>query len=199
MSGNDARTVVLIGSSTGGPRTLEGIFSRFPSVNAAIIIVQHMPSHINRALSDRLGATCQMDVKLAKDGEPLRHGTIYVAPSERHLSIVDNRTIRLFDDERVQFVKPSIDVAMKSTVKRPGDTIVGVVLTGMGRDGAEGIRHIKSLGGITIAQSLKTCIIHEMPRAAFETGKVDFVLPPEGIREKLIRISGQGDSTPVAR
>lgn len=184
------RTIVVIGSSTGGPRTLETIFSGFPLADAAIVIVQHMPHCINNALCKHLARTCLMDIKLAEDGEPVEHGTIYVAPSDVHLSLKGNQTIHLFCDEKVQYVRPSIDVAMTSLERNVDDRFVGVVLTGMESDGAEGIRHIKSIGGITIAQALQTCAIHAMPRAAFETGRVDRMLAPEGIRERLIRIAG---------
>jgi two-component system chemotaxis response regulator CheB len=184
------RTIMIIGSSTGGPRTLETIFAQFPCVDAAIVIVQHMPLHINDSLCRHLAKTTLMKVKIAEDGELVEHGTIYVAPSDVHLKLVGNRTIRLFDDEKVQFVRPSIDVAMTSLEKSGGDRFAGVILSGMGSDGAEGIRHIKAIGGITLAQALRTCAIHAMPRAAFETGKVDQMLPPEGIREQIIRMAG---------
>ncbi|HOI57189.1 MULTISPECIES: CheB methylesterase domain-containing protein [unclassified Methanoculleus] len=187
--GPDRRTIVVIGSSTGGPRTLEAVFSRFPLVNVAIIVVQHMPQHINSALCRHIEEISRMNVKVGEDGETVEHGTIYVAPSEIHLELLENRTIHLFDDEKVRFARPSIDVAMRSLERNGDDRIVGVILSGMGSDGAEGIRHIKAIGGITLAQTLRTCAIHAMPRAAFETGKVDLMLPPEGIREQIIRIA----------
>jgi two-component system chemotaxis response regulator CheB len=188
-SGRDSRTIVVIGSSTGGPRTLEIVFSQFPLVDAAIVIVQHMPHYINSAFCRHLAEISRMEARIGEDGESIEHGTIYVAPSDVHLKLLANRTIRLFDDEKVQCVRPSIDVAMKS-LERNGDRVVGVILTGMGIDGAEGICHIKEIGGVTLAQALRTCAIHAMPRAAFETGQVDQMLPPEGIRERIIQIAG---------
>jgi len=184
------RTIVVIGSSTGGPRTLETIFSRFPLIDAAIVIVQHMPLYINSSLCRHLAKTSGMEVRIGEDDEPVEHGTIYVAPSDVHLKLVGNRTIRLFNDEKVQYVRPSIDVTMTSLERNSGDRFVGVILSGMGSDGAQGIRHIKTIGGTTLAQTLRTCAIHAMPRAAFETGRVDHMLPPEGIREQIIRIAG---------
>lgn len=188
-SGRDSRTIVVIGSSTGGPRTLEIVFSRFPLVDAAIIIVQHMPHYINSAFCRHLAEISCMEARIGEDGESIEHGTIYVAPSDVHLKLLANRTIHLFDDEKVHCVRPSIDVAMKS-LERNGDRVVGVILSGMGSDGADGIRHIKEIGGVTLAQALRTCAIHAMPRAAFETGRVDQMLPPEGIRERIIQIAG---------
>lgn len=189
-SGRDSRTIVVIGSSTGGPRTLEIVFSRFPLVDAAIVIVQHMPHHINNAFCRHLAEISRMETRIAEDGDSIEHGTIYVAPSDVHLKLLANRTIRLFDDEKVQCVRPSIDVAMTSLERNGNDRFVGVVLSGMGRDGADGICHIKEIGGVTLAQALRTCAIHAMPRAAFETGQVDQMLPPEGIRERIIQIAG---------
>ncbi len=185
----DSRKIIIIGSSTGGPRILDRIFRKFPRVGAAIVIVQHMPMHINLAIREHLDAMTQMRVKIAEDGETLEEGTIYVAPSEMHLRILDNRKINLFEDRKVHFVKPSIDVAMKSLTGKPGDLLAGIVLSGMGSDGADGIRHIKAMGGITVAQNMATSIIHSMPKAAFETGMVDFVLSPEGIRSKLLELT----------
>ncbi|MCC7565125.1 MAG: chemotaxis protein CheB [Methanomicrobiaceae archaeon] len=190
MNASDTRTILIMGSSTGGPRTLEQVFFRFPVVRAAIIVVQHMPAYINETICGRLQRICNMEIVIARDGDEIRHGRIYIAPSGSHLKIVDNRTICLFDDEKVHAVRPSIDVAMQSLAGRNGDTLAGVILTGMGTDGAEGIRHIKNIGGTTIAQDIKTSIVHSMPKAAFETGMVDFVLPPEGIRSKIFEIAG---------
>lgn len=184
------RTIVVIGSSTGGPRTLETIFSRFPLIDATIIIVQHMPHHINSALCRHLAEISRMNVRVGEDGETVEHGTIYVAPGDLHLELLENRTIHLFNDEKVRFVRPSIDVAMRSLQQIGNDRLVGVILSGMGSDGVEGIRHVKAIGGTTLAQTLRTCAIHAMPRAAFETGKVDEMLPPEGIRERIIKIAG---------
>lgn len=186
----DGRTIVVIGSSTGGPRTLETIFSRFPPIDAAIVIVQHMPHCINSGLCRHLAETSRMAVRIAEDGKPVEHGTIYVAPSGIHLKLVGNREIRLFEDPKIQYARPSIDVAMMSLERNDNDRLVGVILSGMGSDGAEGIRHIKAIGGVTLAQALRTCAIHAMPRAAFETGRVDRMLPPEEIRERIIRIAG---------
>ncbi len=186
----DGRTIVVIGSSTGGPRTLETIFYRFPPIDAAIVIVQHMPHYINSGLCRHLAETSRMAVRIAEDGKPVEHGTIYVAPSGVHLKLVGNREIRLFDDAKIQYARPSIDVAMMSLERNDNDRLIGAILSGMGSDGAEGIRHIKAIGGVTLAQALRTCAIHAMPRAAFETGRVDRMLPPEEIRERIIRIAG---------
>jgi len=107
--------------------------------------------------------------------------------------LVNNRKIRLFSGEKVNFVCPSIDVAMNSVISRPDDRIVGVILTGMGKDGVQGLAYIKHLGGgITLAQDEASSIVYGMPKAAFETGCVDFVLSSEEIRQKLINLVRKG-------
>lgn len=131
-----------------------------------------------------------MVVKLAEDGEIIRDGIIYIAPSEVHLELKNNRNIHLFKDGKVNFVCPAIDVAMNSLVPSGNDRIIGVILTGMGKDGAQGLLHIKNIGGLTIAQDEDSSIVYGMPKAAYETGGVDLVLSPELIRQKLIQIVG---------
>jgi len=189
------KTIVVIGSSTGGIRVLEQIFAGMPCLDGSIVIVQHMLKFANQSLCDKLDALTDMQVKLAENGQALEHGVVHFAPSEIHLEIVNNRTIRLFAGAKVNFVCPSIDVAMKSLQKGSGDRLVGAILTGMGADGAEGIDHIKRLGGVTLAQNKETSAIYGMPKVAFETGNVDFVLAPDEIRRKLIELVGVSADT----
>lgn len=185
-----SRNLVVIGSSTGGVRALDRIFSGLPRLNAAIVIVHHMPKFINGSLGCQLNANTDMEVKVAEDGEILEHGKVYLAPSNVHLRIEHNSCIRLVGGEKVNFVCPSIDVTMRSLRKELDDQIVGVVLTGMGVDGVSGTSHIKRIGGLTIAQDEATSAIYGMPKAAYKTGDVDLVLTPERIQDKLIEIVG---------
>ncbi len=185
------RTIVVIGASAGGPRTLKTIFSGMPKLNASIVVVQHMPKFLNEPLRETLSALTSMRVQLAEDVHYLRPGNVYIAPSERHLTLLGNRRLHLYDGEKVNYVCPSVDVTMESLVFEPGYSFIGVILTGMGRDGANGIVHIKkNLNGITIAQDEKTSSIFGMPKEAIATGCVDYVLPPEAIREQLIQWAG---------
>lgn len=182
--------IVIIGSSAGGPRILRELFTGIPFLNGSIVIVQHMPKFVNESLSDHLNRCTDMMVSVAQDGDRLEKGSVYVAPSEVHFELVNNQRIRLFNGEKVNFTRPSVDVAMKSLKHEPGLDFMGVILTGMGRDGAEGISHIKNIGGITIAQDKETCAVYGMPKEAFETGNVDWVLKPERIKDKLIELMG---------
>jgi len=183
-------TVVIIGASTGGFKIVRKIFSGLPVLNAGIIIVQHMLGSVNGAFKEKLNGNTEMEVKIAEDGDGIEAGKVYIAPSGLHLRLIDNRKIGLINDGKVNSVRPSIDVTMKSLKSGPEGGIIGVILTGMGKDGVEGISHIKSIGGITIAQDRDTSAIYGMPKAAVETGDVDFALTPEEISDKLIEVVG---------
>lgn len=177
--------IVLIGASTGGLKVLETLFSRLPILNAAVVIVQHITPVVDQSFVTSLARVSKMPVTLAREGEQLQPGRVFLAPGGRHLNLLGNRLFHLTDGEKVNFVRPSIDVAMNSIGSAAGSKVAGVILTGMGCDGASGISHIKQIGGITIAQDQKTSVIYGMPKAAAETGKIDFILGTEKIAEKL--------------
>ena len=182
--------LLIIGSSTGGPRILEELFATLPPLNAAVLIVQHITKGIDESFAASIARFLPMHVRLASDGDPLQHGVALVAPGGVHLTLSNNRCVRLSQGEKVNSVCPSIDVAMKSTQPCNGGKLAGVILTGMGRDGAEGIAHIKKAGGTTIAQDQSTSVIFGMPKAAVETGCVDFVLATSQIGRKLSELFG---------
>jgi two-component system chemotaxis response regulator CheB len=182
--------IVVIGSSTGGLKVLEELLPRLNELKAAVLIVQHITPLIDRAFVTSLTRVSKMPVMLAHDGQSLQQGQVVLAPGGFHLYLVRNQLVRLATGEKVNSVCPSVDVTMKSFVAVPGAKIAGVVLTGMGCDGAAGIAHIKQVGGITVAQDQKTSVIYGMPRAAVETGKVDFVLPTDRIAAKLNELFG---------
>ncbi|HEY3309261.1 MAG TPA: CheB methylesterase domain-containing protein [Desulfuromonadaceae bacterium] len=180
--------IVIIGVSTGGPIALRRLFADLPPLNAAIIVVLHIPQGMDYRIAKGLDAVSSMPVALAVNGEYLRAGHVYIAPGGYHLMLEGNHRIVMVEGERVNFVQPSVDLAMKSISRPLKGKIVGVVLTGMGKDGAEGIQHIKAIGGITMAQDQDSCAIFGMPKAAAETGVVDFVLSPEKMGKKLASI-----------
>lgn len=182
--------IIVIGSSAGGPRILKELFNEFPRIDAAVVLVQHMPAFINKAFTESLDKYTEMDVLLAEHGDILTRGCIYVAPTGKHLILSNNSEIQLVQGEKVNFVCPAADTTMLSLKAEGGVSFTGVVLTGMGRDGASGIAHIKALGGMTIAQDEDTSVIYGMPREAIATGKVDYILPPSGIAKKLVTSSG---------
>lgn len=177
--------LVLIGSSTGGLKVLEELFLRLKLLNAAVIIVQHITPQVDKSFATSLTRVSKMPVSLALEGAQIQPGQVYLAPGGVHLTLIRNSVVHLHDGEKVNSVRPSIDVAMKSLATPFGSRIAGVILTGMGADGAAGISHIKQLGGITVAQDQKTSVIYGMPKAAAETGRVDFVLPTDRIADKI--------------
>ena len=149
-----------------------------------------MPKFINDSLTYSLNQKTDMHVKLAEDGALLEDGVIYIAPSDHHLKLIGNRRIRINGEDLVNYVCPSVDVTMKSIKVDPNLKVIGVILTGIGKDGAEGITHIKKIGGKTIAQSRSTCVVDNMPKHAIETGDIDFILSPEEIGDKIVKLVG---------
>jgi two-component system chemotaxis response regulator CheB len=183
--------VVAIGASTGGPPALQSILQRFPeNIDFAILIVQHMPKGFTSPLANRLNSLCRFPVKEASEGDPIDKGTALIAPSGLHMRVSsDGKRIRLTEDPLTEIHRPSVNVLFTSVAENIGARSVGVVLTGMGSDGAKGIMAIKSAGGLTIAQDEATSTIFGMPRAAIETKCVDKVLPITEISKEILNLS----------
>lgn len=169
---------------------LEEMFPRLPILKAAVVIVQHITPLVDQSFVTSLARVSKMTVSLAREGTIIQPGQVYLAPGGMHLTLIRNSVVHLHDGEKVNSVRPSIDVAMKSVSTQAGSRVAGVILTGMGADGAVGISHIKQLGGVTIAQDQKTSVIYGMPRAAAETGCMDFILPTDRIADKMKELFG---------
>ena len=179
--------LIIIGASTGGTRVLPDLLVRLPQLQACVLIIQHMPAFISANVARTLADTSKMPLRLAADGDELTAGQVLVLPGDQHGVLTQgNRVLRLTADPRVNFVRPSIDVTMLSVAPSPGQRLAGVILTGMGKDGAAGIRHLKGLGATTFAQNEDTCAVFRMPQKAIETGCVDHVMPPGAIAESLV-------------
>ena len=182
---------ILIGSSTGGPSALEQIIPRLPSdIPAPIFVVQHMPPDFTEQLAERLDSISEVDVKEAENNERVRKGVVYIAPGGKHMTVrraLDVVRIKIFDGEPVNAVKPSIDVTAESVVRVYGSNSIGVILTGMGEDGARGMKMIRDAGGKTIACSEDTCVVFGMPKAAIEMGGIDVVKPLYEIAEQIVK------------
>jgi two-component system chemotaxis response regulator CheB len=183
--------IIVIGSSTGGPKLLNKIFAELPILNATIIIVQHVPPVFDKAIAERLDSISPMSVVLANDGDTLKESTVYVAQAKLHLLLSENYKINLVKDKKINCCIPSIDATMTSLCNNKDGKIIGVLLTGMGKDGAAGISHIKHIGGITIAQDKESSTIYGMPKAAYETGNVDYVLHEDKLSAMLIKLVGR--------
>jgi two-component system, chemotaxis family, protein-glutamate methylesterase/glutaminase len=186
------KKIVVIGASTGGPSALAQVLSGFPrDISAAIIIVQHMSPGFIPPFVDRLKWGCPLRISIAKRGEIVEPGSVLVAPGGYHTMISVNgngNKIQLSRKTAVQSIYPSIDYAMESAANAYGEYALGVLLTGLGSDGANGLKAIKEAGGGTIAEDESTCVIFGMPKAAIEMGCVDEIVPLPGIARAILRM-----------
>lgn len=183
--------LVAIGTSTGGPRALQTVLSRIPgNIPAGIVIVQHMPKGFTGSLARRLDEISQIRVKEAEEGDEVVAGTAYLAPGDKHMQlkrIGDKLVVRLSEAEPVSGHRPSVDVMMDSTVDC-GLPVIGVLLTGMGSDGVQGLTRIKEFNGVTIAEDQSTCVVWGMPRAAVEKNAADRVVPLPDIAGEIFNL-----------
>jgi two-component system chemotaxis response regulator CheB len=187
-----AINAVVIASSTGGPKALSQLFAALPKdFPVPVLLVQHNSSGFDRGFVQWLNGYTPLEVRLAEEGIIPSRGNIYAAPTDRHLLLGKNGFI--FDDgEPVRNQKPAADVLFKSAAFLYGRSVISVVLTGMGSDGADGTRCIKEAGGLTIAQDESSSMIYGMPRAAVETGCVDLILPLGMIAQRLTALTTGG-------
>lgn len=180
---------VVIGASTGGPKALQEVLTNLPAnLGVPVLVVQHMPEGFTKVFSERLNKICNMKVTEATDGMLIDKNTIYIAKGGYHMTVGAQNTIHLNEEPPIWGVRPAVDKLFNSAIKIYGGNLLSVILTGMGRDGAEGTKNIKDNGGITISEDKSTCTIYGMPKAAFETGKVDLVVPLEQVADKIIKI-----------
>ena len=185
---------VIIASSTGGPKALSRFFSLLPGdFPVPIVIVQHNSSGFDKSFVQWLGTYTSLKVKLAEDGESPIPGTVYIAATDKHLIFreADGKgpCLCYSDDEPENNQKPAADVLFRTAAKIFRQSLVSVVLTGMGSDGALGTGKVREMGGITLAQDEESSLIYGMPKAAAETGCVDIVLPLDRIPEELVRLT----------
>jgi len=174
--------IVVMASSTGGPATLMRFVPAFPAdFPGAVIVVQHMPGNFTSQFSRQLGEVGRMRVKEADAGEIIVPGQIYVCPGAQHLRVSPTGRISLDDGPRIAGYRPCADLALESAADFAGPMAIGVILTGMGNDGAKGVQAIRNVGGHVIAQDESTAIIFGMPQEAIRTGAVDQVLPIDAI------------------
>lgn len=191
-----AVSLVAMAASTGGPKALMEIVPKVRyGMKAAVAIVQHMPAGFTKSFSERLDSLSSMSVFEAQDGDILHNGDCAIAPGGYHMIFDDKGVVRLNQDPPYHSVRPSADIMMLSAVRRFGRNIVGVVLTGMGKDGSEGAQLIKMTGGKVIAESKESAVIFGMPRAAIDAGNVDYVLSKHEIPSKIEEILDEMEGT----
>jgi two-component system chemotaxis response regulator CheB len=183
------KRVVAIASSTGGPKALRDIFVGFPQdFPAALLVVQHMTKGFLSGLADSLNAQCHIEVRLATNGCILRPGVALLAPDDYHLVIQNGGIVRLDSSPPIRGHRPSAEPLFASVAQVCREKAIGVVLTGMGSDGVQGIGLIKEAGGITIAQDESTSVVFGMPKASIELGVIDRILPLEEIGPEILRL-----------
>lgn len=181
---------VAIGASAGGTQAIDVVLKMLPSNSPGIVIVQHMPEKFTAAFADRLNKNCDIEVKEAKDGDEIRIGCALVAPGSHHMLINRNGkhyNVIIKDGPPVSRHKPSVDVLFRSVAKAAGKNALGIILTGMGDDGAAGMLEMHKTGAETIAQDEKTSVVFGMPKEAINMGGVDKIFPLQKIPESIMQ------------
>ncbi|MCY1318706.1 MULTISPECIES: protein-glutamate methylesterase/protein-glutamine glutaminase [Ensifer] len=184
------RKIIAIGASTGGVEALITVLQKFPANCPPTVITQHMPHTFTKSFAERLNRLCAPTVQEATDGARLEIGKVYLAPGgERHLQVANATApcCRLVDREPVNGHRPSVDVLFDSVAELAGRNAIGVILTGMGRDGASGLLKMRHAGAKTFGQNEKTCVVYGMPRVAYELGAVETQLPLGSIGEEVLK------------
>jgi two-component system chemotaxis response regulator CheB len=184
--------VVAIGASTGGTEALRELFEALPPDSPGLIAVQHMPEAFTAAFAKRLNSTCRIEVKEAADGDRVKDGRALIAPGNRHTVLVRTGAhymVRVVDGPLVSRHRPSVDVLFRSVAQSAGANAIGVIMTGMGDDGAQGLLEMKKAGASTLAQDEETCVVFGMPKEAISRGAVDEVLPLQRLAQGILKRS----------
>jgi len=182
-----ARKVVVIGTSTGGPRALTQVVPWLPpNLPAGVLIVQHMPAGFTRSLAERLNDMSRIKVAEAQGGETIAEGEALIAAGGRHMRVTADGALALDDSPPMHGVRPAVDVTMSSAIDVFGRKMVGVIMTGMGSDGADSMARVKRAGGKTIAEHESTCVVYGMPRSVVDRGVADKVVPLPGIADEIV-------------
>ncbi|NGZ58909.1 MAG: chemotaxis response regulator protein-glutamate methylesterase [Nitrospira sp. LK265] len=187
-------TIIAIGSSTGGTEAVKEVLERMPPNMPPILITQHMPERFTKTWADRLNRLCRIAVKEAQDGDSVLPGHALIAPGNFHMTLARNGAryrVRINQDLPVNRHRPSVDVMFASIARYAGANAIGVILTGMGGDGAKELLTMKQAGAFTIAQDEASCVVFGMPKEAIKAGAVDKVLPLDGIAEAILAHVGR--------
>jgi two-component system, chemotaxis family, protein-glutamate methylesterase/glutaminase len=192
----DPRRLIVIGASTGGTQALSEVLSQLPDPLPGICIVQHIPAYFSKTFADRLNELCTLEVREAADGDDLRPGLALVAPGDFHMTVSwvgDRYRVALNQQPQVHYCRPSVDVLFQSVLQCRRARVLAIVLTGMGRDGAQGMQQLRAAGASTVAQDEETSVVYGMPRAAAELGAVEQVLPLHEIPQAIVQWSSGVD------
>ncbi len=181
--------IIAIGTSTGGTQALEVLLTALPATVAGIVIVQHMPEKFTASFAERLNGLCEIDVFEAKDGQRVVPGRALIAPGGRHMALKRSGAqyfVEVTNGPVVNRHRPSVDVLFRSVAKYAGRNALGVIMTGMGDDGARGLKEMHDAGARTIAQDEETCVVYGMPKEAVKLGAADRILPLQQIAAALV-------------
>lgn len=182
--------VIAIGASTGGTEAIRKVLEPLPPTMPGIVVVQHMPKGFTKTFADRLNEVCLLQVKEAETGDRITNGKALIAPGDFHMRVIRRGgyyEVICEDGEKVNGHRPAVDVLFHSVAEQVGTNAYGIILTGMGSDGAKGLKEMKDKGAKTIGQDEKTCIVYGMPKTAFDLGGVDKQLPLEQIPISLVQ------------
>ena len=188
-AGDLHNTIVVLGASAGGTQAIERVLRGLPADCPPIAIVQHMPEYFTRAFAERLNTVCEPTIKEAESGDSMAPGHVFVAPGGRHMMLNCSReqyTLTIKDGPLVSRHRPSVDVLFRSAAKCAGKNAMGIILTGMGDDGAIGMKEMHDVGITTIAQNEETCAVFGMPKEAIRREAVDKILPLEQISSSIV-------------
>jgi two-component system chemotaxis response regulator CheB len=182
--------IVAIGTSTGGTQALELVLTGLPRVCPGIVVVQHMPEKFTAAFAERLDRVCRLDVKEAADGDRILPGRVLIAPGGRHMMVKRSGAyyhVEVADGPLVSRHKPSVDVLFRSVARYAGRNALGIIMTGMGDDGARGMKEMRDAGAGTVAQDDSSCVVFGMPKEAIKLGGVERVVPLDAIAGEVMR------------
>jgi two-component system chemotaxis response regulator CheB len=183
--------VIAIGASTGGTEAIKAILTHFPATMPGVVVVQHMPAGFTRMFAERLNQLCAMEVKEAENGDRIRSGRVLVAPGGKHLKVVRSGGVYQAicqEGPKVSGHCPSVDVMMESMAKEVGPNAVGIMLTGMGADGAAGMLKMRRAGARNLAQNEESCVVFGMPKVAFEKGGAEKLIPLHKMLDETINL-----------
>ena len=187
-------SIVAIGTSTGGTQALELVLTALPRVCPGIVIVQHMPEHFTAAFAERLNRLCEIEVREAKNGDRVMPGCALIAPGGRHMLLKRSGAqyqVEIVDGPPVSRHRPSVDVLFRSVARSAGGNALGIIMTGMGDDGARGLKEMHDNGARTLGQDEESCVVYGMPKEAFKLGAVERELPLEHISAAILNAMHQ--------
>lgn len=184
--------IVAVGASTGGTEALRVLFEPLPHDSPGIVVVQHMPENFTKAFARRLDSLCQVSIKEAENNDSVLRGQVLIAPGNKHMLLKRSGAryyVEIKDGPLVSRHRPSVDVLFRSVARYAGKNAVGIIMTGMGDDGAKGMLEMKEAGGYTIAQDEKTSVVFGMPNEAIKLGAVDKILPLEKLTGEIVHLN----------